>query len=388
MDKLVYLTYPILLIMLLFGGKIYKKGQWNDEFLTLQQTKYIQGFVAVCIMLHHVGQETCASWQSYELRPGLELFVEIGYLLVSVFLFYSGYGLFKSYKEKENYLQGFIVKRIVPIIIAFYTSAWIYTIVRVLMHEQIDARQMIFYLIGIKMANPFTWYIIVMPFFYLIFYISFKFMKSDGMKITGVIVFVFAYTFMGTCINHNDYLMTGEWWYNSVHLFWIGILFARYERNIVANFKKYYVIYLVLSVVGAYVVFHLSELIRNTVSYYGEYNPMLSKAQIVLNRWICLGTQMLASILFVLAILIISMKLRIGNKFLGFMSGITLEFYLMHGLFLELFAREFCNCLKPLYMIKNVAALEIVVFILGTIAALLIKKLNGGVETLFGRRKK
>lgn len=388
MDKLVYLTYPIILLALLWGGKFYRKGQWNEEFMTLKQTKYIQGFIALCIMLHHVGQETCASWQDYELRPGLEAFTQIGYLLVSVFLFCSGYGLYKSYKSKDDYLKGFIVKRIVPLIIAFYTSGWLYLIARVLMHEKMDGKKIFFYIIGWLQPSPFSWYVSVMPIFYLVFYLSFRFIKSEKAKIAVIVASVFAYTFLGTYIDHNDYWMRGEWWYNSVHLFWIGIIFARHEDKIIENMKRFYLPLLYLSLLGSYVVFQLSEIITNTVSYYGQYNPELTKTGVILNRWICLGSQMIAAILFVFTILLISLKLRIGNKYLGFMGGITLEFYLMHGLGLELFAREFCNILEPVYMIQNVALLEVVVFALGILSALVIKKLDNVILRLFTTKKK
>lgn len=376
MDKLVYLTYPAMVVILLFGGKLCKKGEWNEAFMSLEQVKYIQGFLAICIMLHHIAQETCASWQPYELRPGLEFFVELGYFFVAMFLFCSGYGLYKSYITKENYLHGFITKRIIPLIIIFFSSGWIFLIARILMHEKINGRELFFYIIGWSMPNQYAWFVIAMPLFYLIFYLSFRFIKTDYMRISGVIIGIFAYTFLGTCIDHNDYWMRGEWWYNCVHLFWVGILFAKYDIKIISSLKKRYIAWVIAAVVGVIFFFFLSEFAKGVVSYYGEYNRSLSHTQVVVNRWICLFTQMIASFMFVLVVLLFSLKYRLGNKLLGFMGKITLEFYLIHGLVLELFAREFCDIVKPLYMIQNVAFLEITVFTLGIIAALGLKKLD------------
>ena len=53
MDMIIYIVYPLLAVVLLWGCKIYGPKKWNDEFLSLKQTKAIQGFCAVCIMLHH-----------------------------------------------------------------------------------------------------------------------------------------------------------------------------------------------------------------------------------------------------------------------------------------------------------------------------------------------
>ena len=87
-DKLIYLIYPILLFALFFGAKISKKKEWNEEAFSLSQMKAIQGFAAICIMLHHAGQKTCASWiNKIYVRHGLDVFVPIGYWLVGIFLF-------------------------------------------------------------------------------------------------------------------------------------------------------------------------------------------------------------------------------------------------------------------------------------------------------------
>jgi len=375
MDKLVYLTYPVMLAILLVGAKWSRKGEWNDEFMTLSQTKYIQGFLTLVIMLHHIGQETCASWQPYPLIPGLEFFVPIGYLCVAMFFMCSGFGLYKSFKSKENYLKGFFGKRVLPLILAFLFSNWIFFIARIIMKEKINGWKVFCYISGWGMPNIYAWFAIAMPLFYLFFYISFKVFKNDGLRLLGVVIGTFIYTFIGTYVDHNDYWMRGEWWYNSVHFFWIGILFAMYEKKIVAVIKKYYIPFLIASVIGAYVTFIVAEVFTGVFSYYGEYNPSLSRAMIVANRWKCLGMQMLACVFFVAAVLIINMKLKVGNKFLGFMGTITLEFYLLHGLVLEFFSFQFCEIVPSITRIKNVALLIVIVFVVSVPLSLGFKKL-------------
>ena len=365
-----------MLVILLKGAKYNTgSGRWNNEFMSLRQTKYLQGFLALCIMLHHVGQETCAEWQRYKLLPGLEFFVPIGYLFVAVFFMCSGYGLFKSYMTKENYLQGFFKKRVLPMILGFYISNWVFFIARIIMKEKMTGWKIFCNISGWGMPNLYAWFALIMPLFYVFFYLSFRFLKTDGMRLLGVIVLVFIFTFIGTNIDHNDYWMRGEWWYNSGHLFWMGILFAMYEKKITEFIKKRYGLWCFVFVVGAYVLFKISYNVVETVSYYGQFNPTLTRFQVVENRWICLASQMAASTFFVAAVLIICMKLQLGNKVLGFMGGITMEFYLMHGLFLELFSYKFCDITPSITRIENVALLVVVVTALSIPASLLLKKL-------------
>lgn len=91
---------------------------------------------------------------------GLDFFVEIGHFFVAVFLFCSGYGLYKSVRSKENYLQGFVKKRVLPIIVAFYVTAIIFTIVRALMGQKMDLPQVLRYLSGVQLSNPNAWYVV------------------------------------------------------------------------------------------------------------------------------------------------------------------------------------------------------------------------------------
>ena len=374
MDKLVYLYYIILLVILFWGAKICKKKTWNEEFMSLTQTKYMQGFFAICVMLHHAGQKTCAPWHNPKyIVHGLDLFVPIGYLFVSVFLFCSGYGLYKSYKGKENYLQGFVKRRILPLVLAFYTTGLIFFVVRLLMGEKMKGDQMFYYLSGAKLCNPNAWYVIALPIFYLAFYLSFKFIKKDGWALFTTILIVFVYTLIGTFIDHNDWWMRGEWWYNSVHLFSAGLLFARFEKPVVAHVKKFYPVYLILVLIGLIIFYPLSEIAQGIFSYYGENFNAPDKVQ---RRWICLLSQMGTSCTFVFLVFLLNMKIKIGNKVLQFMGTLTLEFYLIHGLFVELFGFDFLEMRPSIYYIRNVALYLLVVIVLSVPAAVLLQKVH------------
>lgn len=373
-SKLVYLIYPVMLGILIWGMKICKKGEWNDEYLSLSQMKFLQGYIALCIMLHHIGQDLCPNWKvNYKTYGGLELFVPIGFLLVAVFMFCSGYGLYVSYEKKANYLDNhYFRNRILPLVIGFYVSGWIFFIARIIMGEKMDSWKIFCYISGIGLPNLYAWFAVIMPLLYLFFYLAFKF--CGRFKIPVVIILVFIYMFIGTCIDHNDYLMRGEWWYNCVHLFWIGILIGKYREAFVEKAKKGYLVKLILCCIALFICWKLTEITKGVFSYYGQYNPMLSRVQVVLYRWICLLAEMMASAVFVFTILMLGLKIKIGNRFLGFMGGITFEFYMIHGLVVEFFSYRFCETVKPITRITNGALMIVVVFVLSLPLALALKK--------------
>ncbi|WP_022763218.1 acyltransferase family protein [Butyrivibrio sp. AD3002] len=373
--QLIYSVYFILPVLLLWNARPAGRGQWNDS-LSLEQTKAFQGFLAICIMLHHIGQKTCASWLFPKSRivPGLEFFVPIGYVMVAFFVFFNGYGAYKSFHTKKDYLNGFVKKRILPIVLALYSTTLIYFIARLLVGEKMDLNGALLYLSSIKLCNPYTWYVIVLPFFYLAFYLAFKFIKKDGLAVAVVAAFVIGYMLVGTTIDHNDYLIRGEWWWNCVHLFPVGILFAKYEDKIVPHLRKYFWVYVIVAVLALYPLYILSVNAQDVFSYYGEN---WGAPDTVLRRRITLLTQVLVTLDFVFAAILLGMKVKIGNKFLKFMGTITLEFYLIHGLFVELCDHTFDGGVKSPFPIKNVFLYVLVVFALGVPSAILLKKLHG-----------
>ena len=376
MNKLIYSVYFILPLIFFWRAKpVIGRGKWNNEFLSLKQTKALQGFLAICIMLHHIAQKTCASWLFPKSRiiPGLEIFAPNGYLFVAVFLFFNGYGIYKSYSSKPNYLNGFVKKRILPVVLSLYTTGLIFFIARLILGEKMNGSQMALYLSSIKLCNPNTWYVIVLPFFYLAFYLSFKFFKNKDTAFFTSVLFVVVYMLAATRVDHNDYWIRGEWWYNCVHLFPIGMIFAKFENRIVPHLKRHYLLYLILAFGLFYPLYLRSDYVLNIVSYYGENFNALDK---VFRRRICLLSQMYVTCDFVFCFLLLSMKVKIGNKLLDFMGKITLEFYLIHGLFVELFDHEFCSVVPAPLPIKNVFLYVVAVYALGIPSALLLQKLH------------
>ena len=127
----IYLFYFLLGALLFFGAKRFPRGEWNDGYTSLAQTKVLLGVMALGVALHHMAQKTCAPWHpSRYTVHGLDPFVQMGYLFVGAFLFCSGLGLYRSVKSKPDYLRTFVRRRILPVVIAYYLSEWLCTGVR------------------------------------------------------------------------------------------------------------------------------------------------------------------------------------------------------------------------------------------------------------------
>lgn len=376
------LFYFLLGTVIFFGAQALPGKQWNEEYTSLSQTKMLQGFAALGIALHHISQKASGPWHPpVFIVHGLDFFVPVGYLFVAVFLFCSGLGLYRSRMTKPDYLKGFIRRRIVPLIIAFYLSEWICLAVRAGMGEKMKPLTVLWYLSGLHMANPNSWYLIVIPFFYLAFFLAFRLCRRDGAAIALVFLFTLGYTVLGASIDHqNDWWFRGEWWYNSIILFPLGLLFGKYEARVTAAAKKAWVWLLPLSFAAVFGAWHLAEnVVIPLWGYYGEYarNPLT-----VVHRLGSAAAQWLVCIAFVAFCFLLMMKVRLGNRVLGLLGRYSLAFYLMHGIFVELFGFNFMDGPPSLHYIRNLPLYTLTVLACAVPAAALFQLLWQGLLRL------
>lgn len=144
------------------------------------------------------------------------------------------------------------------------------------------------------------------------------------------------------------------------------MLIAKWEQPLKQHVKKYYWIYLILALIGIIAFFKFSLYAQDTWSYYGEDFGADYK---VLRRWGCLASQMLASSSFVFFVFLAMMKVKIENRVLAFFGKFTLEVYLVHGIFVEIFGYDFLEVAPSIHYIRDVPTYVLVVMVctIGTV---------------------
>lgn len=347
---------PILFFLLLFiGSKYSKKGEWNEEYLSLDQTKALRGFCAIGILLHHISQKNAASWINPNfIIHGLDFFVDIGYLFVGFFIFISGYGLYKSYKNKENYFKHYILRRIVPVILAYLFTTLAY------------------YLYNPYVKSNYTWYVSAILWCYLLFYIAYRFIKNENVSLIIIIAGIFGYIVY--CHTHGY----GGWWYNTISLFTLGIIFARFEKCIINVTKKLYwpllLLTIVLTIVCRYYGLHFEQMMYAEYNKYDFYNTL-----VIVFRFI-------ASLFFTYILVLTSLKWKFHNIILSFFDSISLELYLIQGLFVNMFAYcYFEEMIKPFYYIKSVPLYMLTVMALSIISGVIISIIDRTIMKLLNK---
>lgn len=365
----------IFAVILFWGAKAAKRGEFNEDFLSLKVSKGIQGFFAICIITHHFSQQYIYVGEG---TGALTLFGLIGFLFVGVFFFFSGYGLFKSYKTKPGYLDGFLRKRLPVVLVPLYVINTIFTIIVLVskgtvyndMNPLLIGMDNILFRIttflGITLMNSNAWYMVTIAIFYLVFYFTFINSRNEDDSLKIMAVFSVIYVIAGIFAGHGILWLQGEWWYNSSMLFIVGMYTAKNEEKILVFIKKKYVLLVTVCTISTVIMTVAAICATAMISYYrpGLHGKVCSV--------ICLFCETLATALFVSLVLMITMKIRLNNSILDFLGRIALEVYLVHRFFIvSLNSRYVTVPSKILYLA--------LIYVFTIISAVILHKIDGAI---------
>ena len=326
------LIFPVgIMVVLLLHAGVSKKGEYSDEAWGLGQAKAMQAFAALMIILHHLVQ--AITDYGADPRGPITIWNSFGILFTSFFFFFSGFGLYKSYKTKEGYLDHFFKKRMPKILIPYMVTNIIYLCMG--SYGRIyELRHVFTSLFGITLLNTNAWFIVELIILYIAFYFCFKKSKSERSALTKLTTFAILLVTLGLFLGHdsstvNGHWFMGEWWYNTTLIFIMGILIAKYEERMKNVMTKRYRILLPAATVLFIGWFLLEEVVLHNYGYYQEwkYHPGYPE------KFFTLVMQIVLCAIFMFLLLLVNLKVTYRNKMLTFLGGISLELYLIHGVF-------------------------------------------------------
>ena len=352
-----------LIATLLFGSKRLPKGEWNDEALSLAQTKSLQGFLALCVVFHHCAQKVFFdSWGSDFRFSGLEAMALMGFAFVGYFFFCSGYGLYQSCQKKRGYLDGFPRRRVLPLLLIYLVCNTVYLAGRLAMGEPFGALRLACLACGLELANPNSWFVIALPVMYLLFYFAKRGCSDEAVVTRRLFLGVGAYILVGMVLSNGGgyVLFRGRWWYNTAILFPLGYLFGWREQEVWAWVKRRYPRQVACSIALFVGSFLLSLVFMMT----GAPTP------------VTLALESLAAVCFTWILLLFSLRRRAKSSLLGFLGGLTLELYLMHGFFVNLFYQPFYDKGTGIFTVGSPALYILLVLACAMVPTLLFRQVT------------
>ena len=289
----------------LYGLKIGKES--NSKYLSREQTSSVKGIFILLVFLSHFN-----SYVTFSGTPNwyyIHAIAFFGQTMVTMFLFYSGYGVMESIKRKgENYVNAIPKKRVLGTLIRFDCAVLCFLIIGYLLGNVYDIKKVLYSLIGWDSVGNSNWYIFVIVLLYIMTYISFKFLnkKNHIVPILGVIVLTLVWAIL--CYKTNIRTLM---WYDTALCYAFGMLWSIYKEKIEAIMKNN-VVWL-LSLLGSVCFFFW---LRTTQSIYSA---------------------LIVNLVFVVIVVIFTMRVQVGNKILQRAGECLFEIYILQRIPMMLF---------------------------------------------------
>ena len=332
MSDILLVLFPIIIFTILFAGaKVRRTEESSGEAWSLGQAKAMQVFAALMVILHHMVQRI-TNYGAIDKGP-VTAWNSFGTLCTSVFFFFSGFGLFKSYKTKENYLEGMLRKRLPKILIPFFVTNIIYLIF-VSKGKVSNALDIVTSLVGFTLLNSNAWFIVELTVLYTLFYLCFRKAGSDCKAICWLTIFTTILVIAALLLGHDTtkirgHWFMGEWWYNTTLIFIMGILFAKYESRVKTFMVRRWKVLLPLSLLIFVGWFILQEYVEAGFGYYKEWPGHPGYPE----KLLTLIVQLILCMIFMFIMLLVNLKLEFGNPVLRFLGSFTYEIYLIHDVY-------------------------------------------------------
>ena len=242
------MTFVILLFFVLILCSV-RFIMFNDNYIAHETTTQINGVFVFLVFLSHFrayfDSEISYSVFYYGLQNNL------GQLVVTTFLFYSGYGVYTSIKKKgKDYIDQLPLK-ILELLASFVLVITLFLILGWITGKNYDFSRILLSFIGWESVGNSNWYMFDILLLYALTYIAFKITKKDKhaigvLFILSLCAMLFLYTFQN-----------GTRWYNTFLCYWLGILFAYYKPKfdqVMFNHKSIYMISTLLLLIFVYIL--------------------------------------------------------------------------------------------------------------------------------------
>ena len=331
-----YVCIALLGAVLIGGAR--RRPADDMAFFDRISVKEIQGAIALFIIFH---QTVVALDAVYENCGDMEFFYYYGILAVAFFFFSSGFGLMKRWKTDENYIKGFMKRRIFTVLVPFFICNYIYLtnalLTNIAFRKHFGFEEVIFSFFGIFLVNNEMWFAVEIMILYVAFRIVFAKIKKPlpGILImTGlVLVMITTGLFSGHATTGvMSYWFKGEWWYNTIFMFPVGMLYACNEERINKIIKKAFASILIASSVLFLLMDYLHRYLILESIYYTDY---FDSPTPFLDKLLGLGQETLFELVFLILVVTIMSRVRIGNPVIKFFGKISLEMIMLNYLLID-----------------------------------------------------
>ena len=284
------LLYLFLLLIIIPGLKWHNLG-FRSDYIGKEQCNGIKGIFIIVVFFRHIVPYLTKS--GYEMSGKLDILYNginfcIGQLLVVMFFFYSGFGVMESIQNKgKNYVNAIPKRRILSTLINYDIAVCCYALLAFIVGRDVSIWNFFTSLIAWTSLGNSNWYIFVILICYILTFLSFRLLcmyeKWGGLFLLIVLTLM---------VLGGLYLSKTEIFYNTIMCYPAGMFYSYYKSDLETFVHKHFWLCLFNSA-----SFFLIGLI----------------ATFFIGRGVLYN---FTSLLFAFIVVMLTMKIYVGNKFL------------------------------------------------------------------------
>ncbi|MCI6858066.1 MAG: acyltransferase family protein [Eubacterium sp.] len=306
----------LLAIIIISNIEMPKTNQFNNDYIDIRHTNVIKGIFVLLVLLGHSIQYISVKgpWD----KPYLTFHDHIEQMVVSMFLFYSGYGMIISVMKKGfSYIKTFPVKRFLIVLFNFDLVVLLFCLMNLCLKIHYDWKTILLSFTGWVGIGNSNWYMFAIFGLYIIFFLSFYLLRWYngkgslylGMTLVTILTVAFVYWEIR--------MGQPSWYYNTMILFAFGGWYALFHEQVEKILMKSDNIYFI-----AVIIITLFYWVSSKMKNYGGIE--------VYSIW---------AVVFTSAIVLATMKINIKSTFLEWIGQHVFSIYILQRIPMIIFSK-------------------------------------------------
>lgn len=330
------LVMIVFLCLFALHAQIADENCFWEDYCSKSRTTAIKGiFVATVFMSHFCSYIATGEQDALAVKTVHFL----GQLMVTPFLFYSGFGVMEAIQKKgKDYVKKIPVHRALKTLLHFDVAILLFCVLNLILGEKLIVTDVLqAFVCWVSLGNS-TWYIFTMVFLYLITAVSFLIFGRN--KYVALIV-----TTALTVLYVNILMQyKGDWWYNTCLCYILGMWYSVLRPIVEKIACKNDLLYFATLLLACFAFYELMRRHRINIWKYQLY-----------------------AMSFVVLVVGISMKIKLDNPFLQFLGKHTFSIYILQRLPMIYFTE------KGIYL-ENFVILFVMCFLITCVLAIVFDK--------------
>ena len=317
---MMWLFFGLFVLLCLYKVQLKPKngGKYMTDYMSLEKTMSIKGIFIMIVFFNHFN--SYLTFTSPVEVAYTKVFHFIGQAMVTLFLFYSGFGVMESIKKKGMaYVNKIPVTRILGTYFRFDIAVLIFIIVSAILGHTYPVSQYLLSFTGWEAVGNSNWYIFAVVLAYFITFVSFEFSRLVTKKASAqVFHYLSAILVTMGCLAYivilGYFKIKESYWFDTIICYacgmWYSLLKEKIDKIINSNLAVYAVFF-----AGAAAGLCVSFLKRNSHFAFTE----------------------LYMLFFVAFVVILSMRVSFHNKILAWCGKNLFGLYIMQRIPMMIF---------------------------------------------------